>query len=277
MLWRFFSRNRRTILVALSVLVSLAVMTVNWRGGKEQGSMDGAIMLLATPLLEGTEVFSSGLGTGGDFLLGWRQLEEENRRLREEVAKLSREVEKSREERMAFRRLANILDFRSATDLRMTVAAVISHDSTNLFRTVLINKGLRDGIVKDAAVVTPEGVVGKTTKVYGASSRVLLLTDRSSGIDALVRRTRDQGVLQGLGKGECEMKYLAPQADIAAGDSVVTSGMAGVFPKGLRIGSVTKVRRGGYLLRNVEVRPAAALDRLEEVIVLLPAGQRGEE
>jgi len=277
MLWRVFSRNRRIIIVALSVLVSVAVMTANWRGGREQGGMDGAIMVLTTPLLKGTAVFGSALGTGGDFLLGWRQLKGENRRLKEEVARLSREVERSREEKTAFRRLASILDFRSATDLPMTVAAVISHDSTNLFRTVLINKGLRDGIVKDAAVVTPQGVVGKTTKVYGGSSRVLLLTDRFSGIDALVRRTRDQGVLQGLGKGECEMKYLAPQADIAAGDSVVTSGMAGVFPKGLRIGSVTSVRRGGYLLQNVEVKPAAALDRLEEVIVLLPAPERGEE
>jgi rod shape-determining protein MreC len=208
------------------------------------------------------------LGSGGDFFLGWRKLRKENRALRDEVARLQREIEKREEEHQAYRRLTEALEFREHTGLEMIVASVIAHDSTNLFQTLLINKGRRDGVVKNAAVVTADGVVGITTQVYQGTSRILLMTDRSAGISALVKRTRDQGVLQGQGKGGSEMKYLSPQADIVVGDTIVTSGMAGVFPKGIRVGKVTGVRRGGYLLRKVEVQPAAALDRLEEVMVL---------
>lgn len=268
MLSDFLSGNRRVFLVAVCLLAALFVMTASWRGGRDQGVVDGAIMLLGDPLIKSTAHLAGFVGSGSDVLLGWRSLKEENRRLRDEVARLNREIESREEEQMAYRRLAETLEFQRATGLGMTVAAVIAHDSTNLFRTVLINKGSRDGVMKNAAVVTADGVVGKTTKVYPGSARVLLLTDRSSGISALVRRTRDQGVLQGTGKGECEMEYLSPQADISAGDTIVTSGMAGIFPKGIRIGRVASVKRGGYMLQNVEVRPAAALDRLEEVIVL---------
>jgi len=268
MLSDFLSGNRRIFLVVVCVLVALFVMTANWRGGRDQGAVDGVIMLLGDPLINGTAHLAGFVGSGGDLLLGWRNLKEENRMLKDEVARLNREIENREEEQMAYRRLADTLEFQRVTGLGMTVAAVIGHDSTNLFRTVLINKGSRDGVMKNAAVVTADGVVGKTTKVYPGSARVLLLTDRSTGISALVRRTRDQGVLQGTGKGGCKMEYLPPQADISAGDTIVTSGMAGIFPKGIRIGRVANVQRGGYMLQNVEVRPAAALDRLEEVIVL---------
>lgn len=268
MLSDFLSGNRKIFLAIACVLLALFAMTANWRGGRDQGAVDGVIMFLGDPLIKGTAHLAGFVGGGSDLLLGWRGLKEENRKLRDEVARLNREIESRDEEQMAYRRLAETLEFQRVTGLGMTVAAVIGHDSTNFFKTVLINKGSRDGVTKNAAVVTAGGVVGKTTKVYPGSARVLLLTDRSSGISALVRRTRDQGVLQGTGKGECEMEYLSPQADITAGDTIVTSGMAGIFPKGIRIGRVTSVKRGGYMLQNVEVRPAAALDRLEEVIVL---------
>jgi rod shape-determining protein MreC len=126
------------------------------------------------------------------------------------------------------------------------------------------------------AVVTPEGVVGKIIDVFPGSARVLLLTDRSSGIDALVQRTRDQGVVQGIGARRCEVKYLSRQAAVTVGDMIVTSGMAGIFPKGMRVGKVTDVRRGGHLLQKVEITPAATLDRLEEVIVLVREKGKGQ-
>lgn len=268
MVSNYLSGGRRIVPGILCLLVAVAVMTANWRGGREQGVADGVVMLVADPLLKGTAHFAGFVGGGSDFLLGWRRLRNENRELKEEIARLHREIEKRDEERLAYQRLTKALGFRRETGLDMKVASVIGHDSTNLFQTVLINKGSRDGVVRNAAVVTAEGVVGKTTKVYPGTARVLLMTDRSSGIPSLVRRTRDQGVLRGQGQGGCEMKYLSPQADIVSGDTIVTSGMAGIFPKGIRIGRVTNVRRGGYLLRKVEVRPAAALERLEEVLVL---------
>ena len=227
-------------------------------------------MALAGPLLQARASTASALGGTWDFLLGWRSLREENRSLREEVARLSRELEARREAALAHRRLEDILEFRRTRGYPMKVAAVIGRDTTNLFETILINKGRRDGLARDMAVVTPAGVVGKTITVYGGTARVLLLTDRSSGIAALVQRTRDQGVVQGNSEGACEMKYLSRQSTVTVGDTIVTSGLGGVFPKGMTVGRVVGVGRSGYLLPDIEVVPTASLDRLEEVIVLLP-------
>ncbi len=248
----------------------LLVMTGSWRGEHEgERYLDEAGMVLAGPLLQASVSAASTLERAGDFLLGWRFLRQENRALREEVASLSRELEARREDALAYGRLEAILEYRRSTGFPAKVAAVIGRDSTNLFQTILINKGRRDGIARDMAVVTPSGVVGKTIKVYARTARVLLLTDRSSGVAALVQRTRDQGVVQGNGEGACDMKYISRQSTVTVGDTIVTSGMGGVFPKGVRVGRVAGVKRSGYLLPDIEVAPAASLDRLEEVIVLL--------
>ncbi len=259
--------NRKLLLVALIVVLAAGAATTGWRSGENPGMLDRAVMILTVPVVKGA-VNTAGLFTDGGILTNWKALREENRRLRSEIARLQREAEEWREREGAYRRLAEMLEYRETTGHPMTVAAVIGNDSTNLFRTILINKGTRDGLLHNMAVVTPEGVVGRTIKVFDTTSRVLLLTDRSLGIDALVQRTRDQGVVQGRGIGECEMKYLSRQSAVSAGDVIVTSGMGGVFPKGVRIGKVTSVKKGGYLLQKVEVEPSAALDRLEEVIVL---------
>jgi rod shape-determining protein MreC len=267
--WRYLARNKRALLVAAALLAVLTLLTASWRGSREPGFIDRGIMFVTAPLLKGVTSVSRFCGGTVEYLFGSSGLREENQRLRDEVALLRREAGERLEEEMACRRLAAIFDFRRETGRQMTVASVIGHDSTNLFRTILLNKGVRDGLEPNMAVVTPEGVVGKIIDVFPRSARVLLLTDRSSGIDALVQRTRDQGVVQGLGAGRCEVKYLSRQAAVTAGDMIVTSGMAGIFPKGMRVGKVTKVRRGGHLLQKVEIAPAVFLDRLEEVIVLV--------
>jgi rod shape-determining protein MreC len=267
--WRYLARNKRILLVAVALLAVFTLLTASWRGSREPGFIDRGIMFVTAPLLKGVTSVSRFGSRTVEYIFGSSGLREENQRLRDEVTRLRQEVEKRREEELACRRLAEIFDFRRETGYQMTVASVIGHDSTNLFRTILLNKGARDGLKPGTAVVTPEGAVGKVIDVFPRSARVLLLTDRSSGIDALVQRTRDQGVVQGLGARRCEVKYLSRQAAVTVGDRIVTSGMAGIFPKGMPVGEVTDVRRGGHLLQKVEITPAVFLDRLEEVIVLV--------
>jgi rod shape-determining protein MreC len=275
--WRYLARNKRALLIAAALVAALTLLTASWRGGREPGYIDRGIMFVTAPLLKG---FASVADLGSqtvEYLFGSSGLREENRRLRDEVTRLRQEAEKRFEEELACRRLSEIFEFRRETGHRMTVASVIGHDSTNLFRTILLNKGERDGLEKNLAVITPEGVVGKIIDVFPRSARVLLITDRSSGIDAIVQRTRDQGVVLGLGARRCEVKYLSRRAAVTVGDRIVTSGMAGIFPKGMRIGEVADVRRGGHLLQKVEVTPAVSLDRLEEVIVLVrEEGKEGQ-
>jgi rod shape-determining protein MreC len=274
MVWKFLGGQRKAVLFVVVLGLAVTVATSGWRSGPGAGLLDRAVMVPAAPLLEASAGFAGVFEGFVDFLLGWKDLREENLRLREEVAGLRRAADERREQERAYHRLADILDYRQVTGYSITVAAVIGYDSTNFFRTVLINKGTRDGLRRNLAVVTPRGAVGRIIKVYEGSSRVLLINDRSSGVDALVQRTRDQGVVQGLGLNQCEMKYLSRQSDVAVGDLVVTSGMGGIFPKGVRVGTVKNVKRGGYLLQKVEVSPTAFLDRLEEVVVL--TGEGGE-
>ena len=195
--------------------------------------------------------------------------------MRREVDRLRREVQQSRERVAAAARLERLLDYRAATGYKMIAAGVIGHDASGLYRTVLIDRGSADGVEHQQAVLAPDGVVGRVIKVFPRSALVLLVTDRSSGIDAIVQRTRDQGVVQGRGGAGCELKYLDRSAEVEVGDYVVTSGMGGRFPKGVWIGQVSGVNRGGDLFQSVDVRPSAGLERLEEVWVVTGAPEEG--
>jgi rod shape-determining protein MreC len=122
------------------------------------------------------------------------------------------------------------------------------------------------------AVLAPQGVVGQIADVSRAAARVVLVTDHNSGVDAIVQRSRARGIVQGGTDGSCYMNYLSRDADVVVGDRVLTSGLDGIFPKGVVIGEVSDVsRRHRGLLQTAAVRPSVALDRLEEVLVVDPS------
>jgi len=169
------------------------------------------------------------------------------------------------------RRLAELLKFRTNFLGDAQAAMVIARDPFPAFGTVTISKGEADGVRKGMAVVSPQGVVGRILTTSAHSARVLLITDHNSGVDALVQRTRARGIVEGSLDGRCSMKYLKREEDVTVGDRIITSGLDGVFPKGLLIGEVTHVTRGTRgLLQVAEIRPAARLETLEEVLVLDP-------
>ena len=139
-------------------------------------------------------------------------------------------------------------------------------------QTLLIDRGRRHGISEAGLVVDAQGVVGRVLEAHAATALVLLLTDPNSRIAALVERSRETGLLIGRGFYECQLTYLGLDADIQAGDRVVTAGLGGAVPKGLLLGTVTKVERlERFGATRATIRPAAALGRLEEVLCLPPA------
>jgi len=273
MLWRFITRGRRVLtalLVPLAAFVSVAT-SAWWAPGS--GPLEAAATVVLAPVQSGAASAFSWLGGLGGFLPG-AGVRRENEELRREVERLRLEVQESREQVAAASRLERLLDFRTKTVFSMTAASVIGRDASGLYRTVLIDRGSADGLEHQQAVLSPDGVVGRVIKVFPRSALVLLVTDRSSGIDAIVQRTRDQGVVQGGGGGGCVLKYLDRSAEVEVGDYVVTSGIGGRFPKGALIGQVSGVNQGGDLFQSVDVRPSAGLDRLEEVLVV--TGPPGE-
>jgi rod shape-determining protein MreC len=138
---------------------------------------------------------------------------------------------------------------------------------------VYINRGADDGIAQNMPVITPDGVVGKITAVFKGTAQVLLITDPDSGVGALVESTRVHGSLRGSRPALCELKFVVNEDDVPAGTPVVTSGEDQIYPKGLPLGVVTLSERG-EMFRHIEVRPSAALSRLEEVLVVTRVVQR---
>src|SRR5439155_24980271 len=130
-------------------------------------------------------------------------------------------------------------------------------------RTLLIGRGERDGVVRGAAVLAPAGIVGHVFQVSPNAARVLLVADHNSGVDALVQRTRARGIVQGTADGGCGLKYVKRTEDIQVGDTVVTSGLDGIFPKGLPIGKVVSVdKRGQGLFQYAEIAPRVDAEQL---------------
>jgi rod shape-determining protein MreC len=166
-------------------------------------------------------------------------------------------------------RLAALLSFRqSHADVPMLGARVIAASAGTASRTIEIDRGERDGVKRDMAVITPDGAVGKVVEVYRYASQVLLLTDKESGAGAMLVGSRIQAPVGGTGDPIMVMKYVATEEDVKVGEKIVTSGMDKIFPRDIPVGTVVEVKAGNPF-KQISVQPAAKLDRLETVIVLL--------
>ena len=166
-------------------------------------------------------------------------------------------------------RLAAILNFKQAhAAAPMLGARVIAVSAGTASRTIEIDRGERDGVTKNMAVITPDGAVGKVIAVYRDTSQVLLLTDKEGGAGAMLVNTRTQGPVGGTGDPTIVMKYVATEEEVQVGEKIVTSGMDKIFPRDIPVGTVVEVKPGNPF-KQIRVLPAARLDRLEAVIVLL--------
>ena len=264
----FLRRNRLLLSSALCLLVATGLV-LGTRGNPARNDPLGRFFLAVMAPVQGlTAAIGRGVGGtwqgAGDLL----RAHEENGFLREHVRLLEEERDRMREVELENARLRELLEFRQTLVGDLAVARVIGRDATGMARTLLIDRGTRDGVTKGAAVLAREGVVGQVFLPGPQSSRVLLISDRNSGVDAIVQRTRARGIVQGTIDGGCALNYVKRTEDVQVGDTLVTSGLDGIFPKGIPIGQVTAIdKRGQGLFQNAEVAPRVAIDRLEEVLV----------
>ncbi|MEJ2588929.1 MAG: rod shape-determining protein MreC [Deltaproteobacteria bacterium] len=199
----------------------------------------------------------------------------ENMRLQNEIDAYRMENSRYREMLATHQRLQALLKFKERIDEPAVAAQVIARDPTGWFRSVIIDKGKRSGLKWDMPVVNASGVVGRVVSVSAHYAKVLLIIDQNSAVDCLDQRTRDRGMVKGLSTEVCEMDYVAESAGVAEGDLVVTSGLGGVFPKGLPVGIISNVsKRPGEFFKHVEVLPSVDFSKLEEVLVVLRPASR---
>jgi len=211
-------------------------------------------------------------------LLSLPRIREEQEKLRAEAARV-RELER----RLAVleeenRRLRALLGFRPPVEGRMVGAQVVGRNPDNWLSRVVIDQGTRAGIGRNAPVMTAQGLVGRVSSPGLYQSVVTLLSDPGSAVGAMVARTREAGVCYGQGGTELlRMRFFSRDARVEPGDQVVTSGLGGVFPPHLLVGTVVETFRGDYgLVQYATVRPAADLRSLGEVLVLLPGTSPSE-
>lgn len=265
----FLRRNQILFSSCFCLLLSLYILTATARGQIKNEPVGALLMWILRPLQiagQGTANWIKGFRDQYDTLAGFRS---ENERLRKRVQTLEVEWQRLLEADATNRRLQQLLDFRSELPAGAITASIIASSATSWFQSCVLNKGSADGVRKGMAVVTPLGVVGKVVSVTGRTAKVLLLTDPNIGIDVLVQRTRSRGIVSGSLESGTVLKYMKRSEDVQEGDRLVTSGLDTVFPKGLLVGTVIKVRKQNRgLFQSVEVWPAVHAERVEEVLVV---------
>lgn len=265
--------TRKKILSAIVVVLLLSII-MSWSTNNPQ-----RILFLEHLAAEALRPFQQAASTVTKFLAdSWqffgdvRNVYNDNRELRAELDKYSGTDLRILEIQQENLRLRNLLQFQEAVDHHVLPAQVIGRNPSNWFHTLTIDKGEKHGIEVDMPVVTNQGLVGKVVQVEPSHSKVQLLISSSSGISAIVQRTRDNGVLIGLSNpiGYTRITRLNQYADIQEGDVIISSPLTGIYPKGIAIGRVVEVYDDSVSLeRSALVRPEVDFERLEEVLIIV--------
>ena len=265
--WGYFAG---AILVGVALLFFL-------RGSRGGGWAEMPLRAIFYPAQNAVHALSnrvSDLWSGYLLLVDARK---ESDRLRGEMGLLQEENRRLKEATQRTTRLQVLLDYKTASPMRLTAAEVVGREPTHWYQTLLLNRGEDEGVRPDMGVVTPDGVAGVVLKTLPHHAQVLLLTDRHAAVAAVVQRTRDGGIVEGLGTetaaGMFRVKYLPLSSEVAVGDLLVTSGLEGSFAAGIPIGHVTHVaRKEGEMFLEVTAAPTAHFSKLEEVFIISDTG-----
>ncbi|MCC7358100.1 MAG: rod shape-determining protein MreC [Anaerolineales bacterium] len=259
----------RTIVVAALLAVSVGLLALN-----QMGRLEGVKAVLRIPLtalqrsVTGITAGVGGLfGPSGDaaaLQARIEALEAENVQLRAENSQL-------KEDTADLQLLTALLDFeRTIPDNRYAAANVIGRDSSPFLGYIMIDLGSDAGLAREMPVVTQQGLVGTIVQTTCCAAVVRLVTDAESAVNARLQTSRDEGIAVGNFSGGLELQFLAQQATVTLGDTVLTSGLGGTYPEGLVLGTVSAVQRQDYeVLQKAILTPAVDFTRLEIVLVII--------
>lgn len=268
-MFAFLRKNQILLSSCFCLLLSLYILTAAARGQLKNDPIGPLLLWIMRPLqiaAQTTTDWIEELRNSYSMLTGYKA---ENEKLRKRIEQLESEKNQLMEAGATNERLRKLLEFRSHLPSGTVTASIIANSGSSWFKSCLLDKGTADGVRKGMAVVTPLGAVGQVVAVTARTAKVLLIADPNNGVDVLVQRTRARGIVSGSLDNGPILKYVKRSEDIQEGDRLVTSGLDGVFPKGIVVGSVTKVRKQTLgLFQHIEVMPAVNLARTEEVLVV---------
>ena len=225
------------------------------------GFVEGSIFEIADDIRNTTSLYLNLIGIKKEILV----LKEENLLLKTQALSV-KELENENS------RLHGLLDFQMKSKMNLVAAKVIGHDLVSDHATIRINKGTHHGVKQGQAVISLNGVIGYTYRTQSFTSHVLLITDRYSVVDAIVSRTRSRGIVEGNGAGSTALQHIEKSLDLKVGDSLVTSGLDNIFPKGFPIGHIENIENLPFSVSpKVEVKPVVDPHNVEEVFIITNA------
>ena len=263
------------VLIGGLIIASMLITSIDHRGGEESafGSIRQGVQVVVTPIAAAGSWMFSPIRSASRWFSGLTSrpadlaaLEAQNTALRAQVALLE-------EERRENQRLTRLLEFVAKEDLDTIGARIIGRQVSTWEAVLTIDRGSEDGLEAGMPVLAPEGLLGHVFEVNDRSSRVRLITDQKSGVAAILQSTRQEGIVAGSTDGRLTMDFVSLDTTVTAGEPVLTSGIGGMYPKGLLIGSVGEfeVRRGD-LFQSITVEPLVDVRAVENVVVLMSRG-----
>lgn len=264
--------SRRMILIAVVILlvaVNVILLTITGKQTQTPSGLGRGALVVVSPFQKELTGFYQSVKNIWNRYFFLVAAAHENQRLKNELGERLQQLNECNETALANQRLRHLLGFEPDVPRPMIAAQVVGRDPSPWSKTVIVDKGTGDGIREGAPVVVPEGVVGVVVEASQGYAKVLLLIDPNSAVDALVQATRARGIVKGGGAGICVFDYVLRKHSVGVGDTVVSSGLDGVFPKGLRVGRVSEiVRQNAGIFQKVSVTPYVDFEILEEVFII---------
>jgi rod shape-determining protein MreC len=265
----FLWRNRVIITVGLLLIASLHMVSTHVNQDARAGKASQILLDVLRPFQVTEASFTNETGSFAHDYFDLVGVRKENIQLQRQLAQYESQRARLFELEAENDRLSDLLGLREAMQAPAVAANVIGGDAGGLRRTLVLSEGARNGLKRDMPVVSTGGVVGRLIMVSPNASRVLLINDHNSAMDAFDQRSQARGIVAGVVDDGLMMKYVDRSEDIKAGDTIVSAGVDGIFPRGLLVGRVARVsQEGPGLFLNVEVSPAVDFRKLEQVLVL---------
>jgi rod shape-determining protein MreC len=265
-----FLRNYKTVIFVIALLaLALILLSYNLKSETGTGLVKKIVMEVAAPVHNILSLSVKSVSDAWSRYISLVGLDQDNKDLKKKINELKAELILYQEGYLESQRLKKLLSLRDSYNYNFISARVIGREPAALSRTIMINKGSAHGLKMGMPVIAPPGLVGRLTDVSWHESKVLVFIDESSNIDVILQRTRTQGIIRGAGSRGCILKYISKTQDVKEGEVVVSSGIGGVFPKGLLIGVVSRVdKQDAGLFLKINITPFVDFSKLEEVLVL---------
>jgi rod shape-determining protein MreC len=265
----FLWRNRVLLAGGILLILSLHLISTGVHPGDLAAAPESAFLEVISPVTGAFTHLSDGSSSIVRDYVDLLHVRDENAQLRNELARVKSDQARLAELEVENQHLGELLELRDALGSKAVAANVIGSDATGISRTLVLSSGTDDGLRPGMAVLANQGVVGKIIAVSPNASRVLMIDDHNSALDGFDQRTRARGIVAGLVDDGVILKYADRSQDIKVDDTIVTSGLDGIFPRGLLVGTIQSVHREGPgLFLGVRITPAVDFRQLEQVMIL---------